>query len=90
VHAFVKEKGDPCGEWYSSRRICHIAKHELRHKEKYEADLPLNFTKHNLYYQYCYGRGWLPKADNKGRYPKFELFTKHNKDDVIWEGDMDT
>jgi hypothetical protein len=53
-------------------------------------DLPSNFTKRNLYEQYCYGRGWAPKADNKGRYPKLQDFPKQKKGDVIWEDDMDT
>jgi hypothetical protein len=49
-----------------------------------------NFTKRNLYEQYCYGRGWASKADNKGRYPKLQDFPKRKKDDVLWGNDMDT
>jgi hypothetical protein len=90
VHDFVKEKGDSCGEFYATHLIRHVTKHELRDEEKDAVDLPPNFTKRNLYDQYCYGRGWAPKADNKGRYPKLQDFTKRKKDDVLWEVGMDT
>jgi hypothetical protein len=82
VHDFVKEKGDSCGECYASRLIRHITKHELCDEEKDTVDLPSNFTKRNLYEQYCYGRGRAPKADNKGRYPKLQDFPKRKKDDA--------
>jgi hypothetical protein len=88
VHDFVKEKGDSCGEYYATRLIRHITKHELRDEEKDAVDLPSDFTKRNIYEQH--GRGWAPKANNKGRYPKLQDFPKRKKDDVLWEDDMDT
>jgi hypothetical protein len=90
VHDFVKEKGDSYGECYATRLIRHPTKHEIRKEEKEAVDLPSNFTNRNLYEQYCYGRGWAPKADNKGRYPKLQDFPKRKKDSVLWENDMDT
>jgi hypothetical protein len=83
VHDFVKEKGDSCGECYATRLIRHITKHVLRDEEKDAVDLPSNFTKRNLYEQYFYGRGWAPKADNKGRYPNLQDFPKRKKDHVL-------
>jgi hypothetical protein len=48
-------------------------------------DLPSNFTYRSLYEQYCYGRGWLAKADNKGRYPHLGDYNKRKKDDCLFE-----
>jgi hypothetical protein len=90
VHDFVKEKGDLCGECYATCLIRLLTKQELRDKEKDAVYLTSNLTKRNLYEQYCYGRGWAPKAENKGRYPKLQDFPKRKKDDVLWEDDMDT
>jgi hypothetical protein len=84
VHDFVKEKGDSGGECYATRLFHHLTKHKLRYEEKDAVDLPSNFTKRNLYEKYFYGRGWAPKADNKGRYPKLQDFPKRKKDDVLW------
>jgi hypothetical protein len=90
VHDFVKEKGDLCGECYATCLIRLLTKQELRDKEKDAVYLTSNLTKRNLYEQYCYGRGWAPKAKNKGRYPKLQDFPKWKKDDVLWKDDMDT
>jgi hypothetical protein len=85
VVSFVKDKGEICGECYATRLIRHLTKYELRDEEKDAVDLPSNFTYRSLYEQYCYGGGWLGKADNKGRYPRLEDYNKRKKDDCLFE-----
>jgi hypothetical protein len=78
--SFVKDTGETCGECYTTRLIHHLTKYELRDKEKDAVDLPSNFTYRILYTHYCYGRGWLAKADNRGRYPCLGDYNKRKKD----------
>jgi hypothetical protein len=85
VVSFVKDKGETCGECYATRLIHHLTKYELRDEEKDAVDFQSNFTYRSLYTQYCYGRGWLVKADNKGRYPRLEDYNKRKKDDCLFE-----
>jgi hypothetical protein len=81
---FVKDKGETCGECYTTRLIRHLTKYELRDEEKDAVDLPSNFTYRNLSEQYCYGCGWLAKADNKGCHPHLEDYNERKKDDCLF------
>jgi hypothetical protein len=85
IVSFVKDKGENCGECYATRLIHYLTKYELKDKEKDAVDLPSNFTYHSLCEHYCYGRGWLAKADNKIRHPRLEDYNKRKKDDCLFE-----
>jgi hypothetical protein len=85
VVSFVKNKGETCGECYATRLIRQLTKYELRDEDNDAVDLPSNFTYRSMFKQYCYGCGWLVKADNKGRYPRLEDYNKRKKDDFLFE-----
>jgi hypothetical protein len=54
VVAYINNKGGTCGECYATRLIHQVTKHEVRDEEKDAVDFPSNFTKRNMYDQYCY------------------------------------
>jgi hypothetical protein len=83
VIANVKDKCDTCGEFYATHLIPHLTNHELGDEEKDAVDLPSNFTKRNMYKQYCCEQGWLSKLDNKIRYPKLCDYERRKKYDLL-------
>jgi hypothetical protein len=53
------------------------------HKEEEGAVvLPSSFTKHMLYSQYCFSRGYVIKATAEGSYGKIEDYEHHPFDDA--------
>jgi hypothetical protein len=87
---FINKKGKEEGEVYATRIIQSLDGFELREEDKLVIDLPLNTSRREMYEKYCFERGWAPKSDSKGRYPKLGEYNKHINDEFLWEPDIGT
>jgi hypothetical protein len=88
VH-FIKDNGREEVEVYATRIMRSLTGHELRDEEKGAVDLPSNTSCRDMYENYCFDRGWTPKSDNKGRYPKVSEYPNLKNDDMLWETDVE-
>jgi hypothetical protein len=70
---------------YATRIIQSLDGYELGEEEKGVIDLPSNTSRREMYEKYCFERGWAPKSDSKGRYPKLGEYIKRSNDDFLWE-----
>jgi hypothetical protein len=86
---FIKDKGAREGEVYTTRIIRTLTGHELRDEEKGAVDLPSNTSCREMYEKFCFDRGWAPKSDSKGRYPKVCEYPNRKTDDMFWRDDAD-
>jgi hypothetical protein len=42
-----------------------------------------------MYEKHCLSRGWAPKSDNMGRYPRLCDYPRRKTDDIFWEDDVE-
>ena len=71
-------------ETHSSRVICEAAGVGLRDDEINLVELPSSFTSRQLYYRWCYSRGYCVKADAQGKLPKISDYLIREYDEVHW------
>jgi hypothetical protein len=86
---FIKEKGSREGEVYTTRITRTLTVHELCNEEKGAVYLPHKTSYWEMYDKFCFDRGWAPKSDSKGRYPKICEYPNRKTDDIFWRDDAD-
>jgi hypothetical protein len=86
---FIKDKGDREGEVYATIIIRTLTGHELRDEEKGAVDLPTNTSCREMYEKFCFDRGWAPKSDSNGRYPKVCEYPNRKTNAMFWRDDAD-
>jgi hypothetical protein len=42
-----------------------------------------------MYKKHCFSRGWAPKSDNMGRYPRLCDYPRRKTDGIFWEDDVE-
>jgi hypothetical protein len=82
---FINHKVKEEGEVYSTRIIRSLDGFELREEEKGVIDLPLNTYRREMCKKYCFERGWAPKSNSKGRYPKLGEYNKRSNYEFFWQ-----
>ena len=68
-------------ETHATRVIREVSGSALRADEVDTVELPSSMTKRQLYGQYCYKRGWVVRADAKGKLPKLKDYPVRKFDD---------
>jgi hypothetical protein len=86
---FIKDKGAIDGEVYATIISRTLTGHELRDKENGAVDLTSNTSCREMYEKFCFDRGWPPKSDSKGRFPKVCEYPNRKTDGIFWRDDDD-
>ncbi len=84
VISFLSDVRANYGEAYATRFVREVTGMSLRGDEIDGVELPSRFTKHKLYAEYCYGRGYKVKANAKGSYGKLSSYSLRDYDEVLW------
>lgn len=65
---FLEDVCSRYGEMYATRFVRDSTGFSMRKDEDGLVELPSSYTKRRLYLEYCYSRGYKPRANHKGSY----------------------
>lgn len=72
------------GEMHATRFVRILLGLQARNNKKVTY-LPSSMTVHDLYQKWAFTRGYIIKADTKGRYGKFCDYAVSEEDDTFWQ-----
>jgi hypothetical protein len=72
------------GEPYATRFVREITGTTLRDAEVDAIELPSNMAKRKIYRDFCFDRGYLPKADAKSSYGAVRNYQLRPYEDLLW------
>ena len=82
ISFFENFKGE--AETHSTRVICQETGVGLRDEEIDTVELPSSYSKRRLYYKYCFNRGYVLKADAKGKIPAVKNYPLRDFNNDDW------
>ena len=84
LHAYFTKLRTEHAEPHATRVVRERFGVALRAEEIDLVELPSSMTSRQLYSQFCYGRGWSIRANNKGGLPKVKDYPRRPFDNVGW------